>query len=187
MHQVLFTSFESESEKRNRYARKTFKLKNGTKVVIRLFKKEDSRLIEELYHSLSSETKRHRFFGIRKYISEDINMLKKQVEQGLAFIVVAVINKNRKPEMIGDARLYLNQEKNEAEFAIVVTDSWQGLGLGKKMSGSTLELAKKIGINKVYAYTFVDNKWMLRIFEGLGFLKLRRDDHFFLEKTLLSK
>jgi GNAT superfamily N-acetyltransferase len=54
-------------------------------------------------------------------------------------------------------------------MAFIVTDYWQGLGLGTKMVDYTLDIAKEKGVEKVYAVILSDNYRALTLTKKMGF------------------
>ena len=57
----------------------------------------------------------------------------------------------------------------EAEAAVLVSDQWQGRGLGKELLARLLIVAAAEKIAKVTAGILPDNRGVLRICEKLGF------------------
>jgi RimJ/RimL family protein N-acetyltransferase len=58
---------------------------------------------------------------------------------------------------------------NEAELAIVISDDWQGKGLGTKLVGDLLTIGRTEGLKRVIGYILPENYVMQRIFRKLGF------------------
>jgi GNAT superfamily N-acetyltransferase len=58
---------------------------------------------------------------------------------------------------------------SEAELAIVVSDEWQGKGLGTRLLGNLLEISRAEGLERVLAYILPENYVMLRVCRKLGF------------------
>lgn len=54
-------------------------------------------------------------------------------------------------------------------MAFIVTDYWQGLGLGTKMVDHTLDIAKEMGVENVYAIMLLDNYRALSLTKKMGF------------------
>jgi acetyltransferase len=57
----------------------------------------------------------------------------------------------------------------DAEFAIVLSDDWQGRGLGTKLLASLLVAAKSRGVRRMSATTLTVNNGMLALARKLGF------------------
>jgi RimJ/RimL family protein N-acetyltransferase len=54
-------------------------------------------------------------------------------------------------------------------MAFIVSDYWQGLGLGTKMVDYVLDLAKQKGVESVYAIMLPDNYRALSLTKKMGF------------------
>ena len=57
----------------------------------------------------------------------------------------------------------------DAEFAIVLSDDWQGRGLGTRLLASLLVAAKNHGVRRLVATTLSENDRMLALGRKLGF------------------
>ena len=72
------------------------------------------------------------------------------------------------------ARYVKESSPGDAEFAIVLSDDWQGRGLGIKLLGSLLAAAKNDGVRRLVGSTMSENGGMLALGRKLGF-KLAKD------------
>jgi RimJ/RimL family protein N-acetyltransferase len=74
------------------------------------------------------------------------------------------------PRQIGVARYVKDQSTpGDAEFAIVLSDDWQGRGLGTKLLVSLLAAAKSDGVRRLVGTTMSENRGMLALGRKLGF------------------
>jgi acetyltransferase len=71
--------------------------------------------------------------------------------------------------MLGVGRLIADVDHREAEYAVLVIDSWQGKGLGSMLTDYCLEICQSWGIDKVLAETTMDNLRMQTVFKKRGF------------------
>ena len=62
-----------------------------------------------------------------------------------------------------------NFDRETAEYAVLVTDAWQGRGLGSLLTDYCLEIAKDWGAKRVVAVTTPDNVRMLEVFKKRDF------------------
>ena len=69
----------------------------------------------------------------------------------------------------GVARVQKLQGTNYGEFAVVISDAYQGKGLGAELIKRLLEVAKAEGLSKVHGEVLADNFVMQRLCEKLGF------------------
>ena len=72
-------------------------------------------------------------------------------------------------QIMGVGRLIADADHQEAEFAVMVGDAWQGCGLGSLLTDECLALCQRWGIRRVSAETAPDNLRMLGMFHRRGF------------------
>jgi len=56
-----------------------------------------------------------------------------------------------------------------AEFASVVSDKWQNKGLGTELTKRVIRIAKHEKLNRLVAYTLLENHEMQKMCKKLGF------------------
>jgi acetyltransferase len=83
--------------------------------------------------------------------------------------LVAEMVENGKRKILGVARLSIESDEKSGEMAFIVSDYWQGLGLGTKMVDYTLDIAKEKGIENVNAIILQDNYRALSLTKKMGF------------------
>ena len=151
---------------------KTIRLKDGTIVKLRPIKPEDEPLMLELFKTFSPETIRFRFFLPLREITHDDLVRYCNVDYKNEIAIVAEIKEDNdnKKRLIGVARLIRDRdEKNRAEFAVVVGDPWQGKGLGLKLTKYIMNVAKDMGISELYSRVMKNNTRSLLLSKKLGF------------------
>ena len=72
-------------------------------------------------------------------------------------------------EIIAAGRLIKLYGGEEAEFTVLVSDAYQGYGLGSEMLRRLVDIGKKEGVKHIYGNILGDNTNMLRVTERLGF------------------
>jgi acetyltransferase len=78
--------------------------------------------------------------------------------------IVGEIKENKKKRLLGVSRIIIDPVKtDEAEFAIVVSDKWQRLGLGSEFVDYTIEIAEKKQLKKLYGIVLKDNLPMISL------------------------
>jgi acetyltransferase len=147
----------------------TWRLQDGTEVVIRPIRPEDEPLIVELHEGHSEHTIRMRFFSMVKTLSRDSLIrfchLDYYREMGLA----AVNREGDRSRIMGVSRYYLDVESGDAEFAVVVGDKWQGYGLGYHLMERLIHLARQRGVKRLIGVVLSENETMLRLMRELDF------------------
>ncbi|MHA1649278.1 MAG: GNAT family N-acetyltransferase [Candidatus Helarchaeota archaeon] len=156
---------------------KEVKLRDGTQVLLRPIKPEDADLWVELYNSLSALSKYYRFFTAHKEPTQKMINQYTKIDYVNNFAIVAIITENGRDKMIGVARYVLDPPPDSAELAVVVSDEWQGKGLGTQLLLFILEIMIKRKIKKVHGDVFLENRKMLRLMSESGF-KLKKEDSF---------
>ena len=73
-------------------------------------------------------------------------------------------------QMVGIARYSLAADGESVEFALVVADDWQRHGLGRRLMGALIELARGKGFRSIFGDVLGKNAKMLRLMHSLGFL-----------------
>lgn len=65
--------------------------------------------------------------------------------------------------IVGDVRYVLDRDSRTAEFALAVSDAWQGLGLGRRLMMKLLSRARNSGVRRLTGEVLVDNTPMLKL------------------------
>ncbi len=146
----------------------TMKLKNGAQVLLRPIKPEDEERFNEFLMSLSEDTMRFRFFQILKEVSHDVltRYCNLDYDREVA-IVVELQQHNRK--IIGAGRVIIEPDGKSGEFAVVVGDEWQGLGLGSRLMDHIVTVARDMRLERIFGYVMANNYKMLRMCAGKCF------------------
>jgi acetyltransferase len=76
---------------------------------------------------------------------------------------------NGKRKILGVSRVIIETDGKSSEMAFIVSDYWQGLGLGTKMVDYALDIAKEKGVESVYAIMLQDNYRALSLTKKMGF------------------
>ena len=76
---------------------------------------------------------------------------------------------NGKRKILGVSRLSIEPDGKHGEMAFIVSDYWQGLGLGTKLVDYSLDIAKEKGVESVYAIMLQDNYRAISLTKKMGF------------------
>ena len=146
---------------------------DGTVVTIRPISAADLALEQEFVDRLSASTGYQRLMSRRRPSLDELRRFTDiNPERELALIAIAPVHGGER--QIGVAR-YVKEESstNDAEFAIVLSDDWQGRGLGTRLLGSLLVAAKSDGVRRLVGTTMSQNRGMLALASKLGFTLAR--------------
>jgi acetyltransferase len=145
-----------------------WKLKNETPVLLRPIKPEDEGRFNELFRSLSEETMRFRFFEIIKELSHETLTRYCNLDYDREIAIVAELQQDNR-QIIGAVRLIVEPDGKSGEFAVLVGDQWQGLGLGSKLVDYIAGIAKDMQLEKICGYVIANNYKMIRLCDKKGF------------------
>src|SRR6516162_8257361 len=136
-------------------------LKNGTEIVIRAIRPDDSgALRDQFVKHLSTESVRLRFHGLRRAPSETEAFRLTNIDFVDQVALVATPRHNPK-ELIGVARYIVDDDgpRHElAEVAFLVLDEYQGKGIGSLLLKHLAILAQIRGIQELRADVLADNQ-----------------------------
>jgi len=144
-------------------------LKNGQKVLLRPIKPEDEPMWLEMFQTFSEESIRYRFFQILKDTPHEVRVRYCNIDYDREIAIVPELEENGQRKILGVTRLSIEPDGKSGEMAFIVTDYWQGLGLGTKMVDYVLDIAKEKGIETVYAIMLQDNYRALALTKKMGF------------------
>jgi acetyltransferase len=71
--------------------------------------------------------------------------------------------------LLGVARVIIGRNLKEAEFSVVVSDPWQGKGIGAALLQRCISIAKERGFATVMGTVLAENTQMLALGKKLGF------------------
>ena len=144
-------------------------LKNGQEVLLRPIKPEDEPMWIEWFQTLSEESIRYRFFQMLKDTPHEVRVRYCNIDYDREVAIVAEIVENGKRKILGVSRLSIEPDGKHGEMAFIVSDHWQGLGLGTKLVDYTLDIAKEKGVESVYAIMLQDNYRAISLTKKMGF------------------
>jgi acetyltransferase len=158
-----------------------WKMPNGTEILIRPIRPEDEPLLVKFHETLSDRSVYLRYLHMLK-LSQRVSH---ERLTRICFIdydrEMALVAERKGPqagqtEIIGVGRLRKTQGIREAEFAVIISDEYQGQGLGSELLNRLLEVARKEKVGKVVADILPDNLAMQRTAQKLGFKLERKPD-----------
>lgn len=145
-----------------------WQLKNGVCVTLRPIRPEDETLLAEFFKSLSEETMRLRFFQVIRELPHGTLTRYCNLDYDREMAIVAEVHGDRR-QIIGVARVISEPGRNFGEFAVVVGDQWQGLGLGSKLVDYIINISKEMKLKTIYGFVVSDNVKMIHLCTKKGF------------------
>ena len=143
--------------------------RDGRSVLLRPIRPEDEPLEHELIAGLSPESSRFRFFYIIKDISHEMLSRFCNIDYSREIAIIAESNTGRKIRNVGVGRLVIQPGTQIGEFATLVTDDFQGVGLGHKLTDMLIGIAQEKGLTSMYGVILKDNPKMVGLARNLGF------------------
>jgi len=163
-----------------------FKLKNGTKVLLRPIRPEDEPEHRAFLDHLTPEDIRFRFFGlVREFPHSEIARLTQiDYDREMAFIASAYKDDGAGRETLGVVRTVTDPDNDTCEFAIIVRSDLKGQGLGYKLLEKMIGYCRARGTKTMTGQVMAENHPMLDMVRNLGFRVHRLDDEPVMETTL---
>ncbi len=142
--------------------------KQGEEFLFRPIRPEDEPKLVKFHETLSEQSVYMRYFRAFKL---DQRVAHERLTR-ICFVdydrdIVLVVEKDEAIVAVG--RLSKARTRNEAEFALLVTDAYQRHGLGSELLRRLLAIGREEGIAVVTAYILDQNLGMKAICEKLGF------------------
>ena len=159
----------------------TWTTKDGTRINIRPIRPEDEPLMVEFHHRLSERSVYFRYFHLLNLSQRTAHerltrMCFIDYDRGMA-LVAERENPDGGHELLGIGRLTRVHGTADAEMAVLVSDDFQGRGLGSELIAQLIKIAKQEKIERITADILAENRSMQRVCERLGFqLKYDPDD-----------
>jgi acetyltransferase len=160
-------------------------LKNGAEVLLRPIKAEDEGRFNELIKSLSAESMRFRFFEIFKEMPHERLTRYCNLDYDRQIAIVAELQQAN-GQIIGAGRVIAEPDGKGGEFAVLVCDPWQGLGLGSMLMDHIISVAKDMRLERIFAHVLSNNYKMMRLSEKKGFKVEKLDEETFKASLSLS-
>ena len=156
-----------------------WKLHDGTPLTMRPICPEDEPLMVKFHESLSEETVRFRYFAtlrLEHRVAHErlTQMCFNDYDREIAMVATREAPETKEEEILGIARLIKVHGVNEAEFAVLISDQWQGHGLGTHLLELLFDIGRKEGLDRIIGHVLPENHPMLKLCRKVGF-KLNYD------------
>ena len=156
---------------------KSVSLKDGTTLRIRPIRGEDEPALCRFFEVLSEESVFFRFGQRRINMPHDHLARFCQVDYDRDLAFLAVVGDDEEV-IIGDVRLNRFADLESAELSFVVSDQWQGKGVGSMLMDFCIMVAKEIGLKTLLMEILKGNTKMFRFGYKYDFQRLpgNKDD-----------
>jgi RimJ/RimL family protein N-acetyltransferase len=154
---------------------RTVTLANGLRVLVRPIRPDDKAELQRGMGLMSAETIRKRFLAAKPRLTSSELRYFTEVDNHDHIALVAV-ETHFPHHIVGVARAVRDlHEPDLAEWAIVIADPLQGLGLGSRMIEMLADAAKAVGIRRFTATMLTDNEPVHRLLARITD-RLERDE-----------
>jgi acetyltransferase len=151
----------------------------GVGVTIRPIRPEDEPLMVEFHKTLSNRSVQLRYFGLLSLEERVVHERLRRVcfidyDREIA-LVVDLKNRDGTHRVLGVGRLLKEHGTEEAEFALLISDPWQGKGLGSELLKLLVQIGRKERLHRIVGHISPENVTMKQVSEEVGF-SLRFDE-----------
>jgi acetyltransferase len=156
-------------------------LHDGTNVRLRPIRLEDEPLMVKFHETLSdlSVHKRYCYMMALSHRTEHERLIRvcyNDYDRELAIVAEHRDKETSQKSVLGVARLSRGWGQSVAEFAVIVSDQWQGRGLGKKLVEQLIRIGRQEQICRIVGYILPDNFEMQALCQQMGFTIIRSFD-----------
>jgi acetyltransferase len=149
-------------------------MKNGNPVTIRPIRPEDEPLMVKFHETLSDRSVYLRYFGslsLSRRVAHErlLRICFGDYDREMALVAEQTDPATGEPQIMGVGRLTKLRSSNEGEVAVLVSDRYQKLGLGKELLRRVVEIARDEKLSSVSAEMLTDNVAMQIVMKHLGF------------------
>ena len=144
----------------------------GANIVIRTIHPDDEPMMVEFHKTLSDYSVHFRYFGavsLRERTLHERLRRHCSVDCMRELALVAILDQSDERQILGVGRLFKNPSRNDAEFALLIADPWQGKGLGTELLKLLVRLGRRSGLARIVGHILDGNTAMRRASERAGF------------------
>ena len=146
---------------------------DGQPVTIRPIRPEDEPLFVKFHAGLSEDSVRSRYFTSIALEQRTLHERLRRVCFNDYDREIALVVERDDPHggrvILAVARLSKEHGVEEAEFALLIGDAWQGKGIGSELTRRLVQIARHEKLRRIFARIPCDNLAMRRVSERAGF------------------
>jgi acetyltransferase len=146
------------------------RLRDGSEVTLRPIRPEDAQRETAFITELSDESRYLRFLSLVRHVTPEMVARFTQIDYDREMAIIATRrDPDDEEEIIGVARYVRDPNPASAEFAIVIADRFQRMGIATKLMGRLMVHARFAGIVRWHGLVLAANSSMLELMKRLGF------------------
>src|SRR5574340_1082591 len=163
-----------------------WQLADGTPVVIRPIRPEDAAMEQEFVKGLSPESKYFRFMNTIRELTQSMLARLTQIDYDREMAFLALATSNGEEVELGVCRYATNPDGESCEFALVVADKWQKMGIARKLMSALIACARSKGLHYMIGHVLANNERMLHLVTSLGFVVSASPDDPTVKRVVLA-
>jgi len=148
------------------------RLRGGQRVTLRAVRLQDKEELQAAIKRLSAESRYARFMTALRELPPQMLERATNPEGSRELQLVAVVPEGARKKIIAGARYAAGAGSTDCEFAVAVTDEWQGQGLARQLLEALMQTAHARGFERMQGYILASNTRMLSLAKRLGFLEV---------------
>lgn len=174
-NRVASSASTEEREAFTSFPKQYFTMKKvaGVQMAFRAIQPEDEPLLIEFHKTVLDQSVHFRYFGgisLRERTLHERLRRHCGIDHSREFALVADWkNASGAHEILGVARLFKEPTRDQAEFAILIADSWQGRGLGTCLLKLLVHLGRESRLRQIVGRILAGNLAMLHVSQKVGF------------------
>jgi acetyltransferase len=150
-----------------------FTTRKGVRLAIRPIRPEDEPLIARFHETLSERSVYFRYFHMMKLGQRVAHERLMRIcfidyDRDMALVAEAR-DEDGRPSIVGVGRLTKQRGTRVGEFAVTISDGFQGSGLGTELLGRLVDVGRREGLEAIVADILPENRDMQRVSEKVGF------------------
>ncbi len=159
----------------------SWKMKDGTEILLRPIRPEDEPLIVKFHATLSDQSVFLRYFHMEKLSSRVAHerLIRKcfvDYDREMAIVADHVVPETGQHELLAVGRLTKSLTAQEGEVAVLVTDSYQHRGLGAELLRRLIQVGRDEKLQELVASILPENTAMWSLANRCGFQLRKSDD-----------
>ncbi len=148
--------------------------KKGNEIILRPIRPEDENLMIRFHETLSDNTVYFRYFQLQPlHVRTQHERLTEicfvDYDRSIALVAIEKNKATGENSILGVGRIVKIHGTQDAEFALMISDLYQGHGLGTEMLRRLIQIARTEGVKRLYGTILPENRAMLRVCTKLGF------------------
>jgi acetyltransferase len=159
-----------------------WKSKNKKRIVIRPIRPEDEPLMVKFHQTLSEQSVYQRYFSVLQLSQRTAHERLTRIcfndyDREIALVAEHRETPGAEARIVGVGRLSKLHGVNEGEFALLVSDAWQGIGLGTELLRRVVQVGREEKLQRLIGHILPENHAMKLVCQQVGFKAAHEADH----------